>query len=82
VVCRWDAQTRAATSEAVKPLGEGDKAISASMRCSHPRLVQIDAADARFADLRGEWETVEHLVGDKALIDTAESIGKSLEYGF
>src|SRR5215470_8573826 len=49
---------------------------------AHPCLVQIDASDASFADLRGEREKFEHLVSDKALIDTAESIGKFFEYGF
>ena len=38
----------------MKPLGEGDKAITASTTCAHPRLVEIDAADLGFADLRGE----------------------------
>ena len=38
---------------------------------AHSRLVQIDAAGARFADLRGERETLEHLVSDKALVNAA-----------
>ena len=51
-------------------MGEGDKAISASMM-AHPGLVEIDATDDSFADLRGEREMLEHFVSDKALIDAA-----------
>jgi hypothetical protein len=34
-------------------------------------LVEIDAADKSFADLRGEREMLEHVVSNKALIDAA-----------
>ena len=57
--------------EAVKPLGEADKAISASSDLAHPRLVEIDAADHGFADTRGEGQMLEHFIGDEALIDAA-----------
>ena len=59
--------------------GQGDQRLD---DVAHACLVEIDATDASFADLRSEWETLEHIVGDKALIDAAEGIGKSLEYGF
>ena len=49
---------------------------------AHPRLVEIGAADAGLADVGGKRELVEHVVSDEALIDAAQSIGKSLEYGF
>ena len=43
--------TRAAMSEAVKPLGEADRATTASDDGAHAGLVEIDAADDGFADL-------------------------------
>jgi hypothetical protein len=49
---------------------------------AHPRLVEIDAPDEGLADLRREGELFEHVVGDEALIDAAESVSKSLQYGF
>src|SRR5262249_57073441 len=64
-----------------KPVGrrQGDQGLD---DVTHPRLVEIDAADESFADLRGERQMLEQIISDKALIDAAESIGKPLEYGF
>jgi len=49
-------------------LGEGDKAINASMTW-RSRLVEIDATDDSFADPRGDGEMLEHFISDEALID-------------
>src|SRR3981189_3558922 len=54
--------------EAVGGGGQGDQRLD---DLAHPRLVEIDAADKSFADLRGEREMLEHVVSDKALIDAA-----------
>jgi len=63
-------------SEAVKPLGEADRATTASDDGAHAGLVEIDAADDGFADLRSGWELFEHVIGDEALIDEAQGAGK------
>ena len=52
--------------EAVGRGGQGDQRLD---DLAHPRLVEIDAADKSFADLRGEGEMLEHFISDKALID-------------
>lgn len=75
-------RTWAATCEAVKPLADGAKAITASDDVAHPRLVEIDAPDEGLADLRREGELLEHVVSDEALIDAAERVSKSLPYRF
>ena len=49
---------------------------------AHPRLVEIDAADYGFADLRGDRKMLEHLISNEALIDAAQSVGKSFQYAF
>jgi hypothetical protein len=49
---------------------------------AHSRLVEIDAADKSLAEVRGDREMLEHVIGDEALIDAAESVSTSLEYGF
>jgi hypothetical protein len=49
---------------------------------AHPRLVEIDAADDGFADLRGDRKVLEHFVRNEALIDAAQSVGKSFQYAF
>jgi hypothetical protein len=54
--------------EAVGRGGQGDQRLD---DLTHPRLVEIDAADKSFADLRGDGEMLEHVVSDKALIDAA-----------
>src|SRR6202011_4791021 len=54
--------------EAVGRGGQGDQRLD---DLAHPRLVEIDAADKSFADLRGEGEMLEHFISDEALIDAA-----------
>src|ERR1700745_1407811 len=65
--------------KAVGGRGEGDHRLD---DVAHPRLVEIDAADAGLADLRREGELLEHVISDEALIDAAESVSKSLQYRF
>src|SRR6202022_2710053 len=65
--------------EAVGRGGQGDQRLD---DLAHARLVEIDAADKSFADARGEREMLEHVISDKALIDAAKTIAKSLKQGF
>src|SRR5271169_3583359 len=46
------------------------------------RLIEIDTPDDRFTDPRRQRKTIEHLIADKALIDTAQSLGKSFKHVF
>ena len=54
----------------------GPKAPSSSVR------KVFDAADDGFADLRGDRKVLEHFISDEALIDAAQSVGKSFQYAF
>ena len=67
---------RAARSEAVKPRVDADKAITGDQ--IHTRSVQIDSADLGLADLRGSGATLQRVIGNEALIDTAQRLQKSL----
>jgi hypothetical protein len=49
---------------------------------AHAGLVEIDAADDGLADLSGGRELFEHVIGDEALIDTAQGVVKSLQHAF
>src|SRR5271166_5116420 len=46
------------------------------------RLIEIDTPNDRFTDPRRRRKTIEHLIADKALIDTTQSLGKSLKHVF
>src|SRR6266446_3717005 len=65
-LCLLSARTRTATSEAVKPLGGGGQGDQRLDDLAHPHLVEIDAADKSFADLRGEGEMFEHFISPVA----------------
>ena len=43
---------------------------------AHAGLVEIDTADDGFADLCSGRELFEHVIGDEALIDAAQGVGK------
>jgi hypothetical protein len=49
---------------------------------AHAGLVEIDAADDGFADPCSRRELLEHVIGDEALIDAAQGVGKSLQHAF
>jgi hypothetical protein len=54
----------------MKPLGKGDKAISASTTW-RIRALLSSMLPTGFADLRGDREMLEDFISDKALIDAA-----------
>ena len=49
---------------------------------AHARLVEIDAPDDGFADARRRRQLLEHFIGDEALIDATQGIGKPFQDAF
>jgi len=69
----------ATRGEAVRRGGQSDQRRDDR---AHARLVEIDAADDGFADARGCRQLLEHFIGDEALIDATQSIGKLFQHAF
>src|ERR1039458_539226 len=68
-----------ANSEAVKPPGDGDRAMIASATQRIRGLLRSIPPDLRFTDLRWSRELLQHFIGDEALIDAAQRIHGSLQ---
>jgi len=68
---RVSARTRTATSEAVKPLGEGDKAISASTTWRIRAVLRSMPMTRVLPTREARGEMLEHFISDEALIDAA-----------
>src|SRR3984893_15593970 len=65
--------------EAIWRGGQSDQRLE---HRAHACLVEIDAPDDGFADLRGCRQLFEQFIGDEALIDATESIGKPFQHAF
>jgi hypothetical protein len=67
------AHIRAATSEAVKPLGEGDRAVTASTTLRMRALLRSMPPTMVLPTREATGSCSEHVIGDETLIDASVS---------